>query len=792
MLQTKNRTYRRLYVKPLATLGVLTLLAACSSDELPSKGGSDSTDGKTPIELTVGICGEGGSVSTHRAGGTTRSVVTNDKALNLAKKFDTGTSLYMVMKSEEDAVSPRADKYVRTIGYAQEEKDANNTNVKFATSPTDYRRFYEDTYSRKSLVSIYSACVPGYRLSGTEMVSDAVELTGTPGSAISINSSAVYSSNTWTETVPTTNITWPLHGISVANQTVANSFVASQDLCFSNNVSSAGSGRIQWSDSPRGFSAARMVFYHALTKVTFKIVKGVGFDSSEFTFSNDNENLVLEGFKTGGTFNIEQGEFTSTTTTTISELAKTGENTSATGEEPFYELQGLLVPGTDLDDDNPNISFTIGHNLYHLTKDMLLTALSGKVTSSTGTDALTAGNEMLPGVHYIFTLTVGKKEVDKLTAAVVGWETVTADNATPSNARIEVALLHNLTKLEGSASFDLYRKADEAGAIPANENAYASFEWTTGYASNKARLVETSSGVYQAYNSDVDPKAAPSDPDTYTPWYWPNNKTFYHFRAVMPAGLAVTTNVSGDYISLTGESIATYGTEYTGVCWGAPFKAKTADTTKPDNALEKVTYDKDTGFDNTQSPGAAEADHQISKAIGPTKGTIYLQLFHAMSDVTIQLDTSDGTDAVTLSGATLKLSNIYNSGLVRMGNGKVETTGAVSSPEIGGTVTLNDGKYKWRYAFIPQSLASVVLSITANSNLYEVNMADMVAETVGNNLIKNPYSTNGSGMYVIDRWYPNYKYIYTFKLTKTGISLISATLTDWEDVNAKEEEVQIK
>jgi len=85
-----------------------------------------------------------------------------------------------------------------------------------------------------------------------------------------------------------------------------------------------------------------------------------------------------------------------------------------------------------------------------------------------------------------------------------------------------------------------------------------------------------------------------------------------------------------------------------------------------------------------------------------------------------------------------------------------------------------------------------VLSITANSNLYEVNMADMVAETVGNNLIKNPYSTNGSGMYVIDRWYPNYKYIYTFKLTKTGISLISATLTDWEDVNAKEEEVQIK
>jgi len=124
-----------------------------------------------------------------------------------------------------------------------------------------------------------------------------------------------------------------------------------------------------------------------------------------------------------------------------------------------------------------------------------------------------------------------------------------------------------------------------------------------------------------------------------------------------------------------------------------------------------------------------------------------------------------------------------------MGTGKVETTGAIASPEIGGTVTLHDTKYKWRYAFVPQSLATVVLTIkTTDNNLYLVDMKDVVASSIGSNVIAAPtYADNK-----INRWYPNYRYTYTFKLTKSDISLITATLADWEDVTAGDDNVQIR
>jgi hypothetical protein len=81
---------------------------------------------------------------------------------------------------------------------------------------------------------------------------------------------------------------------------------------------------------------------------------------------------------------------------------------------------------------------------------------------------------------------------------------------------------------------------------------------------------------------------------------------------------------------------------------------------------------------------------------------------------------------------------------------------------------------------------------TADNNQHIVTMKDGVATTVGNNLIANPYPQNGNGKYVINRWLPNYKYTYTFKLTKAGIAKLSATLANWEDVEAGDDNVQIR
>ena len=755
----------------IAALGMLTTLWACQRSELPVSQNS----GKTPIELTVGIVGENASA--------TKSVVTTDTPYGQsAAAFAAGTSLYMVMKSEKantDAV------YTRTIGYAQEAAatPANSTTVKFASA---YGRFWEDSHSRDSQLSVYAACVPGYYLSGSKY--DGITANGTVDETTwTIGGSTTYN-NVWGAGYGAATIAWPLRSATVGRQNAA--FITNQDLCFSNNVSKytvsavETDNRVTFNADLKKFGSGRLVFYHALTKVTFRIKKGEGFQVGDpFAFTNANENIVLKGFNTSGTFDIVDGEFKTSDpaigTGDITELYNSG----ASGDYA-YVLTCLMLPGTDLNNTEADkIYFTIDGNLYHLKKKDLMDALAGKKLSDSSTDALTADHKMRAGVHYIFDMTVGKKKMDSFTAAVVPWEDVEADETTPSNARIVLSFFDPASGEDVTADtpdIDLYRTANTSSTI--NDN-YESYDWKTGYAPtanpmlNKAQLHETATdGLYSAEET-VDP---------YKAWYWPDNKTFYHFRMVMPKTdgewYVYEDGTNGDYITLAGHVYSeTPAESFKDVCWGAPFKPTDG----------KLTYSLTTGFDN-QGGEDPNYTHQIQKAIGPTEETINLVLFHMMSDVTIQLTTPQSGDAdydarVNLAGATLGLSNIVSTGKVRMGNGLVVADGATAT--VNGTV---NASYNWRYGFVPQALTSVVLTITtADHNLYLVNMEDVKATTVGNTVIANPY-LQSEGKYVINRWYPSYKYTYTFKLTKTDISLITATVADWETVIAGDDNVQIR
>ena len=142
-----------------------------------------------------------------------------------------------------------------------------------------------------------------------------------------------------------------------------------------------------------------------------------------------------------------------------------------------------------------------------------------------------------------------------------------------------------------------------------------------------------------------------------------------------------------------------------------------------------------------------------------------------MSEVTIALTTSDGDDAVMLSGALMELSGIYPTGIVRMGDGTVTPTGTPESVN-------NMNQVPWTHGFVPQSLENTVLTITtADDNQYRVSMKDVLAD--GNN---KP----------ISEWKPGHKYTYTFKLAKTGITQMSATLKDWVEVTGGNDNVQIQ
>lgn len=726
----------------------LLTLSACSTNETLTDSPIDQ--GKTPIELSVGIVGE--NTSTPRA--LTRTVITNDDLYgHAATAFENATSLYMVLKSEYSGTGAAQDpKYSRSIGTVPGSGGTNPLNVSFASG---YQRYWEDSYSRDSKVSVYSACVPGY-------TSTVLDIAGTDYNE---------DNYTWSTTAITPNIAWPLSGTAA---TQIASFLSNQDLCFSNNVSNPGTdNRIAFDTSTKKFTSKEMIFHHALTKVTFKIKKGNGFGSDPFAFTNASENIVLKGFNSSGTLDISSGEFGSIGTTDITFLADTKTSDDAT-EGYIYVLTGLMLPGSVLTSTaTDEVYFTIDNNKYHITKSQLATALNGKTVGSNSTPALTDDKKMRPGVHYVFTMTVSKSQISNLSAAVVGWETVTADEVTPSNARISVTLLENGDKQTGDATFDLFRSANTNTGATIDDD-WTSYAWATGYIDNKAILVyDSNSQTYTATSNGT------------TPWYCPDNRTFYHFRTLKPKTDEtwkvkldnIDPNNNFEYIELTGAPYSTTAADsYKDVCWGAPFNDATA-----------ITYDPTTnGFDGTSS-------HQISKAIGPTTATINMNTFHMMSDVAIKLTTTDGTDAVTLSGATVKLTPVYNTGTVKMGNGLITPGGSTT---INGTVSQvgSTNTYQWRYGFVPQSLASVVLTITTtDNNQYIINMEDMVA-AFNSTIIANPYTetSSGSDKYTINYWYPNFNYTYNFKLKKTGIEAVTATLTEWGAIVADEETVVIQ
>ena len=738
---------------------MLTLWACNKGEDLSVP----ENQGKTAIALSAGVTG--GSPATKQA--LTRSVTTTGETG--AKAFPAGTSVYLVLKSEKD---DKDAVYTRTIGSLQgiDGGSATANAVHFAS---DYGRFWEDSYSRNSQLSAYAACVPGYYLaeSVNETLKEDPDGTADP-TKWALAGSTKYD-NEWNAANAATTLVWPLRGQPVANQDAA-SFIASQDLCFSNNVARlpGEDKRVMFSQEHKKFGDGKLMFYHALTRVSFIIKKGEGFtDKDAFAFTQADENIVLKGFNTSGTFDITEGEFQAAPGTgTISQLAVTQDNRSTNGAYA-YVLDALMLPGTDLSGTSSDeIYFTIDYNLYHMSKSMLMTALSDK-TLTDGTTPALDGNRMRAGVHYEFTMTVGKKKMDNFTAAVADWETVSADEMEPSNARITLTLLDKGTKKTGTADFDLFRTPNfNTGDI---DDDYACYDWETGYApdgkpaDNKAQLQEpvTNSGVYTAEEA-LDP---------HTAWYWPDNKTFYHFRTVMPktddSWSVIEDAAQGDYITLSAGFTGTYRD----VCWGAPLNATTG----------KLIYDQTHGFDG-EGP-----DHQISKAIGPTKGTINMILFHMMSDVTIRLTTTDGEDKVDLTNAKMELKPVHTAGKVLMGSGLVSVLG--DAVPVSNRQSAVSNQVPWQYGFIPQSLSGVELTITtADNNLYIVTMKDVVATTVGDNIIDIPYSQNAEDKYVIDRWLPGYKYTYTFKLSKAGIAKISASLADWQQVPADEQTVQIQ
>lgn len=706
---------------------------ACSDDAVVS-GGYD--EGKTSIELSVGGVGEG-NASRMRA-------ITKDPN-EVAKRgiIPAGTALYMVMESENAVSLPTETKYAVTRGVTKDADAERKSPIDF--SQTGCTRYWDDCFARNAHLTIYAACSPGST------------------KTIEIGGKSVYP---WTS-MPTTEA-WSNIAISPTivdwtvsdNQTTAT--LRDEDLCYSNNISKYTDGteqdkRLKFNSSTRKFDHGNLCFYHALSWITFEIIRDTeSFTAQEFQFATGT-NIKLTNFYTKNTeFDIPTGEFTGTySSQVIQTMAQRA--TATTGSA--FTLDALVMPTTNMNSTTKgDIHLIIANNEYNLSKKELL----DKIQASDKASHLIDGEKLKPGVHYVFKLRIGKTKIKDITAKILDWETVTADTHTPSNAKVILNLEDRGTKQDAY----IYRAAETTTNITGDilSEAGKGYVWDTGYEGPNAY---TASG--NTLNST---------------WYWPDNKTFYHFRAIAPQSAPAPTTVGDkDCVALAS------GDSYTDVCWGAPFPEM--EPGNPSSNTTKFVYSLTNGFAGTDG-------HQIHYAIGATESPLKLLLFHVMSDVTFKISSVTGDAAVDLGDGTstktkIKLKNIYTEGRVQLGNGLVlgsgTQTGTHTFPLQGGTTL------KWsNYGAIPQSLAGVVLEITTpDNNHYLIDLASVKASAsnISSKNVQNPYAIV-DGKCIINRWYPDYKYTYSFTLSKKGVAGITCTILEWEEVTADDEVTQIQ
>lgn len=752
----------QLYINLFAITSALAL-GACADEENGVVTPEVEVGEKTPIELSIG------GIDTQ--GLSTRAVITDGTGKTLVA-LPHGNSIYMLMKADDLSTSPQTTKCTRTVGFAQSIAGNTTSNLSFTASNEGdkFIRYWDDVFARKSAISIAAVCTPGY---GPTAAGGTIPDT----KAWRIGGDGSFDSNVWTPITSSTTPTlyWPIaYPEAVTDQSKVSGvpdFITYQDLCFSNNIGdntsqSEGDTRLKFDEGTKKFRSGNLIFYHALSKLTFNIKQGQGFRNSEFMFK-DNTNIKLSNFNNGGTFNIStgvfEGELTKTDISKIFQRTLTSEET-ASGIK--FGLSALVIPGTDLSASGASttnaVTFTLAGNEYKLTQAQLYNLFSAEQQTT-----YFVGGKLKAGVHYVFNLTVGKSKIEKITAQLLDWETVSAD-LNPSNARIKLQLEERGVAQTSDVAF--YSMTDNnSGDI--NDD-YASYKWFTGYSYMGATY----------------------SPDHWsTDEYWHSSNEFYHFRALMPASTAVTTEATdGDYVTLTSKSA------YTDVCWGAPMKDDGENETA---GTFKWTYDPASGFDNS--------DHsQIYKAIGATDNPIKLILFHMMSDLTFNIKTTTGADQVVLKDgenkASVKIVGLSTVGKVLLGNGRVipnaKDPDDILSIPVDWNSNNSSGTHVYKYGAVPQDLDGVKLYITTlDNNQYIVDLASIVASAanLSSNSIANPYHElveDGLSVvkYVINSWYPGFKYTYNLTLKKKGITDITATVVNWETVDTDDEEVTIQ
>lgn len=415
-------------------------------------------------------------------------------------------------------------------------------------------------------------------------------------------------------------------------------------------------------------------FTHALSKISVNVLvdTDAGFIASDNLFSN--VDVVLSAFRTSCTLNptATSGELISFDGSSTGNITMRKVETTETSGT--YEA--IVVPSL-LKLDNLFATVVVDGNSYNIpvSASMLQEATPDNNNKGWGTKLTAAAEsnyQMQQGVNYVLEVTLKKTKIG-VRAEIRDWDKITATGQGDINFTDDVTeIVITPTITTGSdvlSSFDLWRSVydkENADARNYDEDAVAD-------GVNKATTTTvTIDGENTTYTNDPE-------------IYWPNGSTSYFFRA-----LSKKDSETGTFVSVDNSFDATQGTD---LLW----------------ATTSAHKDKN-----------SETTYSASDPINPRTGPVPMTFEHAMSKITVNLETSkpstDGgatpADAVVLAGATISIANIYHAGTIALEDGKITPINPTELIPISGLYAANDESdgatpKLSEYVVVPQSLVKM-------------------------------------------------------------------------------------
>lgn len=525
--------------------------------------------------------------------------------------------------------------------------------------------------------------------------------------------------------------------------------VLHKDLLVANNLSDKAAPPNRLKFETRNQNQLR--FRHVLSKITFRLTAGEGFEGQRFTNPPEvkltrnkaNDTSEAEYALTSGTVDVPNATATATpgeVNVIIAQATRTDEK-DGEGRQVVTE-EALLYPGSVLGSNDTDLLARINadDNIYYITAKEIRAAIT----------ALGSGQEQefqtLPGYNYVIRVTVHKTDVE-VTASVTHWTDIEAAEVAPViNVSTSISKPGDGSSNDGLTAFDFYSSTVQtSGYGTLNGDTYTPNAVPTGTADGSSRW---------NFNTNVQ--------------YWPNHQTHLHFRGVYPTSTKVV-------------KVADDGTQGINVQNGA-YNASTF----PSNLLVGMP-------EITSGTMCQNADHpsvdMSTQGICATEGTINLNFRYPLAQVKVRLTTTDPGDHnhVNIGANTeVTLVNAYTAGQVLLGTRAVQPTGSA------GVYTLDAvegaGNETVRHSIlVPQPLTFSAAGAETNLRFcIKVINTDSTTDTYYADVQPIPVKVSGSSNPAapVTAWESGKAYVYTLKLTKTAVKA-SASLTDWIPLEGK-------